>query len=112
VRLRALFSWRKKKLRVDVGDLMDEKDSLASYLRLTLKVEVACDARSVLVCSEDLSLEDLKKLVNKFVYHQRLNNKYWVALESGVVRISKFKEATKKKQSKEALPPSTIKHGW
>jgi len=107
-----LFSWRKKKLRVDVGDLMDEKDSLASYLRLALKVEVACDARSVLVCSEDLSLEDLKKLVNKFVYHQHLNNKYWVALESGVVRISKFKEATKKKPSKEALPPSTIKHGW
>ena len=107
-----MFAWRKKKLRVDVGDLMDERDALASYLRVALKVKVACDGRGVLVGSEDLSLEDLKKLVNKFVYHQRLNTKYWVALESGVVRISKFKEATKKKQSKEALPPSTIKHGW
>ena len=108
-----MFSWRKKKLRVDVGDLMDEKESLSSYLRVALKVDVSCDSKGVLVDSEELSPEDLKKMVNKFVYHQRLNNKYWVALEGGIVRINKFNEAKKpEKRNKEAVAPSTIKHGW
>ena len=92
---------------------MDEKESLSSYLRVALKVDVSCDGKGVLVDSEELSPEDLKKLVNKFVYHQRLNNKCWVALEGGIVRINKFKEAKKpEKRNKEAVAPSTIKHGW
>lgn len=95
-----------------MGDLMDERESLSSYLRIALEVDVACDAKGVLVGSEELSPEDLKKLVNKFVYHQRLNNKYWVALEGEIVKINKFKEAKKEKRNKEALAPSTIKHGW
>jgi len=40
-------------------------------------------------------------------------NKYWVALEGGVVKINKFKGVAKQeKRKKEATPPSTIKHGW
>lgn len=108
-----LFSWRKKKLRVDLGDLTDERESLSGYLRTTLKVEVTSDGKSVFVVSEELSPEELKNLVNKFVYHERLNNKYWVAVEGGVVRIREFKESKKpEKRNKEAIKPATIKHGW
>lgn len=112
-RLSVLFSWRKKKLKVDLGDLTDEKESLVGYLRTTLKAEATSDGNSVFVVSEELSPEELKKLVNKFVYHERLNNKYWVAVESGVVRIKGFKESKKpEKRKKEATQPATIKHGW
>jgi hypothetical protein len=108
-----LFSWRKRKLRVDLGDLADERESLPSFLRTTLKVEVTSDNKNVLVDSEKMSPQELKKLVNKFIYHRHLNNEYWVALEGGVVKISRFKEVKKSgKRKKEAIPPSTIKHGW
>jgi hypothetical protein len=51
--------------------------------------------------------------VSKFIYHRRLNNEYWVALEGGVVKINKFKGAKEsEKRKKKVTPPSTIKHGW
>jgi hypothetical protein len=108
-----LFSRGKKKLKVELADLTEERESLASFLRKTLKVDVTSDSKNLLIDSQELSPEDLKKLVNKFIYHHRLNNKYWVALEGDGVRISKLKEMKKNgKRKKEAVPPSTIKHGW
>jgi hypothetical protein len=108
-----LFSWWKRKLKVDLGELEDERESLSSFLRTTLKVEVTSDDNNVLVDSEKLSPQELNRLVNKFIYHRNLNNKYWVALEGGVVKINKFKGVKKsEKRKKEATPPSTIKHGW
>ncbi len=108
-----MFSWWKRKLKVDLGELEDERESLSSFLRTTLKVKVISDENNVLVDSEKLSPQELKRWVNKFVYHRHLNNEYWVALERGVVKIHKFKGAEKhEKRKKEATPPSTIKHGW
>jgi len=108
-----LFLRRKRKLRVDLGELKDEKESLSSFLRARLKVEVTSSGNKVLVNSENLSAEELKRLVNKFVYRRNLMNKYWVALEGGVVKINKFKRSEKKeKPSKKGTPPSTMKHGW
>lgn len=108
-----MFSFSKKKLKVELADLTDETEALSSYLRKTLKVDVTSGGKNVLVDSQELSTEDLKRIVNKFIYHHRLNNKYWVALESGGVRISKLEEMKKNgKQKKKAVPPSTIKHGW
>ena len=98
---------------MDLRELEDEKESLPSFSRMTLKVEVTSGNNNVLVDSEKMSPQELKKLVNKFIYHRHLNNEYWVALEGGVVKISRFKEAKKSgKRKKEAIPPSTIKHGW
>jgi len=98
---------------VDLGELEDERESLSSFLRSKLKVDVTSSGNKVLVDSENLSSKELKRLVNKFVYHRNLMNKYWVALEGGVVKINKFKGAAKQeKRKKEATPPSTIKHGW
>jgi len=107
-----LFLRRKRRLEVDLGDLKDEAESLSSFLRSNLKVAVASSGNKLLVDSEKLSPQELKRLVNRFVYHRNLNNIYWVALESDVVKINKFHEAKKhEKRKKGAIPPSTIKHG-
>lgn len=110
-RMSGLFSGRKK-LKVGWGELDDEKERLSSFLRKSLNEEIASDDHNLLVDSEKLSVQELKGLVNKFIYHQRLNNEYWVALEGGGVKIHKFKEKKSEKRKKPATPPSTIKHGW
>jgi hypothetical protein len=98
---------------VDLSELEDERESLSSFLRMKLKVEVTSDDNNVWVDSEKLSPEELKKLVNKFIYHQHLNNRYWAALEGSVVKIKKFKGVEKhEKRKREATPPSAIRHGW
>jgi len=108
-----LFSWWKKKLKVDLGELEDEREALSSFLRTKLEVETTSDGNNVLVDSQKLTLQELKRLVSKFIYHRHLNNEYWVALEGGAVRINKFKGAKKsEKRKKKVTPPSTIKHGW
>jgi hypothetical protein len=108
-----LFLRRKKKLKVDLGELKDERESLSTFLRSKLKVDVTSSGNKVLVDSENLSSKELKRMVNKFVYHRSLMNKYWVGLESGVIKINKFKRSEKKEKGKrKGTPPSTIKHGW
>jgi hypothetical protein len=97
---------------VDLGELEDEKEPLSSFLRKSLNKEVASDDHNLSVDSEQLSIHELKGLVNKFIYHQHLNNKYWVALEGGAVKIHRFKEKKSEKRKKPTTPPSTIKHGW
>jgi len=108
-----LFLRRKRKLKVDLGELEDERESLSNFLRLKLKVDVTLSGNRVLVDSENLSSKELKRMVNKFVYRRNLMDKYWVALESNVVKINKLKRTEKKeKRKKKGTPPSTIKHGW
>lgn len=98
---------------MNLGELKDERESLASFLRTTLKVEITSHDNNVLVDSEKSSPQELQRLVNKFIYHRKLNNKYWASLEGGVVNINNFKVAKKsEKQKKKGTPPSTIKHGW
>ena len=101
-----------KKLKVDCGELEGEKDPLSNFLRKSLGEEVASEGHNVLVDSEKISTEELKGLVNKFVYHQHLNNRYWVALEGSSVKIHKFKEKKNEKHKKHSPPPATIQHGW
>ena len=108
-----MFLKKKRKPKVDLGKLEEERESLFSFLRSKLKVDVISSGNKVLVDSENLSPKDLKRLVNKFVYRRNLMNKYWVALEDGVVKIKEFKRSEKqKKRKKKGVPPSMIKHGW
>ncbi len=108
-----MFWRRKKKLKVDLDELEDEKESLSSFLRSKLKVDVTSKGNKVWVDSENLSSKELKRLVNKFVYRRNLMNKYWVELEGDTVRINKFKHSEKhKKRKKKETTPSTISHGW
>jgi hypothetical protein len=111
--LRALLFKRKNKLKVDLGELRKEGENLSSFLHSNLKVNITSKGNELLVASEEVSSQELRRTVRKFVYHQNLNNTYWVALKAGVVKINKFKETKKqKKRKKEGTPPSLIKHGW
>ncbi len=108
-----MFRRRKRKLRVDLSELENERETLSDFLRAKLKVDITSSGNKVLVDSENLPQKELKRLVNKFVYHRNLNHKYWVALESNLVKINKFKRSEKHEKRKEkGTPPSTIKHGW
>jgi len=106
-----LFSGRKR-LRVDWRELEGEGELLCSFLRKSLGDGAVSVDHHVWVDSGGLSAQELKGLVNKFIYHRHLNNECWVALEGGAVRIHRFKEKKSKKRKKPATPPSTIKHGW
>lgn len=100
-----LFLRRKRKLRVDLGELKDEREFLSSFLYSKLRVDVTSSGNKVLVYSENLSVEELKRIVNKFVYHRNLMHKYWVALESVVVKIKKFKVSEKREKRKKKVTP-------
>ena len=103
---------RKRKLKVDLGELENERESLSTFLHSKLKADVTLSGNKLLVDSDSSSSSELKRLVNKFVYHRNLNHAYWVALESGVVKINKLKRSEKKGKQTKGTTPSTIKHGW
>jgi hypothetical protein len=103
---------RKNKLKVDLGELHDERDRLSSFLSSSLKVDVAESGNALLVTSEDLLSPELKRTVQKFVYHRKLNNTYWVALENGAVKIHRFKSSKKPKKRKKGETPSLFAHGF
>ena len=106
-----MFLRGKRKLKVDLGELQ-ESASLSSFLSSKLEAEVTSMGNKLFVYSDLLSSSELKMLVNKFVYRRNLNHLYWVALERDVVKLHKFKRSEKKGKQKEAITPSTIKHGW
>jgi hypothetical protein len=111
VEVKTLFSRGKKKLKVDLGELKDETESLVSFLRSKVEAVVTSRGNKLSVDSENVSAKELKRLVNKFVYHRHLNNKYWVGLDGDVVKVKRFKHSKKKEEQRGPIP-STIKHGW
>jgi hypothetical protein len=79
-------------LKVSAGELDEnEKAFLFNFLHLHLKFGVTASHDGFFVESEKLSSQELERLVNKFVYHQNLNHKYWVSLEKDVVKINRLK---------------------
>ena len=88
----------KRQLKVDLGEVKNEKESLVSYLRTKLEGNVASSGTDVIMNSENLSAKELERKVNKFVYNQELSNKYWVALEGEVVKVHKFKRHEEKRK--------------
>jgi len=109
-----VFLRRRKRLSVVVDDLgRDERELLCGFLRSSLGVDVVLSGGKVFVDSGRLSLDELKVLVNKFVYHKNLNRKYWVAVDGNIVRVSRFGKAKKReKRREEGTRPQTITHGW
>ncbi len=109
-----MFLRRRKGLDVHVGELEDdERELLLGFLRSSLSVDVVLSGSKMSVYSGELSLEELKRVVTKFVYHRNLNRRYWVRVEGGAVRVGRFEKVKKhEKRRKEATPPRTITHGW
>jgi hypothetical protein len=105
------LSSSQKKSRIDCGEMGDERELLSTFLNKTLSAEVTSEGHNLWVNSELIG-KDLERIVNKFFYHQHLNNEYWVALESGTIKVHRFKEKKSEKKKKHITQPSTIKHGW
>ena len=100
-------------LQVDLGDLQNEKENLANFLQLHLKVSVSQKGNKLRVNSEKVSLPELRHIVNKFVYHRDLNVTHWVSVEGSTVKINRFKDTNKKKEKTEKEPPhQTAAQSW
>jgi hypothetical protein len=112
VKAETLFLRRELRLKVDLGELMDECEALSSFLGSKLKTKVTSIGNKLFIHSELLSPSELKRLVNKFIYHKNLNHQYWIGPEGDIVKINKFKHSNKKEKQKKGITPSTIKHGW
>ena len=103
--------------RVDLGDLRNEKEQLSSFLQSKLKVTVNQAGNKLAVNSEKLSIQDLHRVVNKFVYHRNLNSSHWVSIEgTTTVKINRFKGTEKKEKSeknkKEKSSHQTAMQSW
>ncbi len=102
----------KKPLQVDLGDLHDEKEKLTSFLNTKLKTNIVYSQNKLTVESETLSPQELEHAVNKFIYHQNLNNAYWVSLEGRSVKINRFSNAKKPDKNKKPGLSPTFAHGF
>jgi hypothetical protein len=107
-----LFDRGNKKLKVDLGEMKNEFKILSDFLLSRLKDGVTLNKKKIIVASKYSSPDELKRLVNKFIYHKNLHHKFFVSLDGDIVRINKFKSSNKKKKENHATVPSTIKHGW
>jgi hypothetical protein len=107
-----VFGNHKNKLQVDLGDLKDEMERLSSFLLSSLKVEATSSQNKLSVNSEELSPQELLRVVNKFVYRRHLNGTHWVSLEDSVVKIKTFKNAKKPEKSRKIGTSPTFAHGF
>ena len=113
-----LFFKRKNKqqakFQVDLGDLQSEKEHLSSFLQSNLKeVSVVSAGDKLGVNSIELSGQDLKRAVTKFVYHRNFNTTHWVSTEGKTVKINRFKNAPKKKDKhKDSAIHQTAAQSW
>jgi hypothetical protein len=100
-------------LKVEIGDLQEEKEHLTSFLQSHLKVPVTQDKDKLNVDSEKMSAQELQHAVTKFIYHRNLNSTHWVSIEEKTVKINRFKGADKKKgKDKKEKPHQTAAQSW
>ena len=99
-------------VRVDVGDLDGEKESLASFLRSRFGLNSSVIREGLELKMDDVSTYALAREVNKFVYRKNLNSTHWVSVKNNVVTINRFKHKKEAKKNKHPTTASTIKHGW
>jgi hypothetical protein len=104
---------RQIELQVDLDDLQNEKEQLASFLQSHLQVSVTPYGNKLRVNSEKLSAQELKRIMTKFVYHRNLNNTHWVSIEGTTVKINRFKRTAKKTEKhKRSAPHQTEIQSW
>jgi hypothetical protein len=103
---------RNDQLKIDLGDLQNERENLLNFLRSHFNVDASPSREGLNLNAKAVAPQELERIVNKFVYHQNLNGTHWVALEENVVKINRFKHSKKTKENKNPVSPSTITHGW
>jgi hypothetical protein len=67
----------KSKLQVNLGDLQNQAENLASFLKERLNANVTTNSNKLTVTIDDLSPQKLLQAVTKFIYHRNLNTTYW-----------------------------------
>jgi hypothetical protein len=110
-----LFGHKNKsqsELKVDLGDLQNERENITSFLQLRLKVPVSQVEEKLRVDSEKVSAQELQHVVNKFVYHRDLNGTHWVSVEGSTVKINRFKVIEKKEKHEKEPPHQTAAQSW
>jgi hypothetical protein len=95
-----------------MGDLQSEKENLSNFLRSHLKVDSTPTPEGLKLNTENVSSQELERIVNKFVYHRNLNGTHWVATEKNIIKINKFEHPKKTRKNKNPTSPSIITHGW
>lgn len=95
-----------------MGDLTAYQQRLGEFLRLSLKVDVSPSFGKLVVASDKGSVQELQRLVTKFIYKQNLNSTHFAALKGSTVKISRFKEEKHEKRSKNPTPPTKFAHGF
>lgn len=99
-------------LKVDLGDVPNEKENLINFLQLHLKVSVSQLGGMLAIDSEKVSLPELQHVVNKFVYHRDLNSTHWVSLEGATVKINRLNVIEKKEKIEKEPPHQTAAQSW
>ncbi len=102
----------KKTVQIDLGEANDEAEKLVNFLNSKLKINAAFNQNKITVDSDKSSPEELQHAVNKFIYHQHLNNLYWVSMQGSTVRINKFKNVKKPDKNKKPGLSPTFAHGF
>ena len=102
------------KFEVDLGDLQNEREHLSSFLQSNLRVIVVPVENKLILNSEKLSLQELQRLVTKFVYRRNFNSTHWASIEGTTVRINRFKVTAPKKKvkTKKNMPHQTPTQSW
>jgi hypothetical protein len=99
-------------VKVDMGDLDEEKEHLANFLRSQFKLNSLIIPEGLELNMDDVSTFGLARNVTKFVYRKNLNGTYWVDVKNNVVKINRFAHKKEVKKNKHPTTASTIKHGW
>jgi len=102
----------KNKLQIDMGDLQNEKERLASFLQSNLKASITPEKNKLILDSEKLSASELHKAVTDCVHRHNLSRAYYVSLEDKTVKISRFRGADKKKENKKGNPSQSMTQTW
>ncbi len=107
-----LFGKPANKMQIDLGDLQGEKERLSGYLHSSLNVDATSSQNRLSVDSDEISSQELQRVVNKFVYRRNLNGTHWVSLEGSVVKINKFKNAKKPEKIRKNPTSPRFAHGF
>jgi len=99
-------------VRVDMGDLDEEKENLAKYLLNQSKLNSSITSWGLELKMDDVSTYALARMVTKFVYRKNLNSTHWVTVKNNEVKINRFEHKKDAKKNKHPTTASTIKHGW
>jgi hypothetical protein len=102
----------KKRPEVDLSDFEDDREKLASFLNSKLNVNVTFSQNKLTTDSKEITTSELAHGVTKFIYHQHLNQQYWVSLNGNTVKINRFKNVKKPEKPRKHGTSPTFAHGF